>query len=245
MECKDLLGLFSDFYDNTLSAYKREAVSKHLLTCKRCSLKYKTFKEAVSYIKTVPDEILPESFYSGLDRKLEEAGKPFYLRFQPYLTFKNAAVGAFGVVFGLILGVLGNSMLIRAVPLSPSFVQVEPGKSGYTAAEKEKNTGRIIMRTGNVFKASYDLDRIVNRFDNAGMDSMAVVPELKQDPAIRALHKRYIITVNAGQYENLVKELNGLGYVMKLPDKKELADLKKLKPSDQIKLELDITEDGK
>ncbi|MFH1075058.1 MAG: zf-HC2 domain-containing protein [Candidatus Firestonebacteria bacterium] len=240
MECKDLPGLFSDYYDGALSAFKRETVIKHLLSCKRCSLKYKTYCEALAYIKTVPDERLPEEFYTGLDRKLEEAGKPFFMKLQAFLTMKNVSVGVLGVIFGLIVGVYINYSLIIKTPPLGDVVQTSSGK-----AEKEKNTGRIIMRTGNAYKASYDLDRFVNGFDNAGLEAVTAGAGSKQEPIMRVLHKKYIITVNAGQYENLVKQLNGLGYIMKLPDKKELAAIKKLKAADQIKFELDITEDGK
>ncbi|OGF45369.1 MAG: hypothetical protein A2452_04180 [Candidatus Firestonebacteria bacterium RIFOXYC2_FULL_39_67] len=240
MECKELTGLFSDYYDNTLSVFKRETVAKHLLSCKKCNLRYKTFYEALAYIKQVPDEQLPEEFYTGLDRKLDETVSPFYIKFQSYLTMRNASVGVLGLVFGLIFGVyMSNSSTLKAVPSGAAL------QTSFAAKEKEKSPGRIIMRTGNVYKAGYGLDGLVNRPDSTGFEFMNMGLESKQEPLIRVLHKKYIITVNVSQYENLIKQLNTLGYVLKLPDKKELIDFKKLKPTDQIKLELDISEDGK
>jgi len=242
MECKELSGYFSEYYDNTLSAFKKERVTKHLLTCKKCALLYKTYREALAYIKTVPDEVLPEEFYRGLEKRLDEAAVPFYLKLKGYLTLKNISVGTLGVIFGLFLGV---------VLIGPMDVKNSAGKTGQTVsikdggsvpAEKEKTAGRMVMRTANVYQASYELGRLVNRFDNAGLE---VLPGGQEDPFRSVVHKKYSITVNAGKYEALVKELNALGYLMKLPDKKELAELKKLKVTDQIKLELDITEDGK
>ena len=241
MECRDVTGLFSDYYDGTLSAYKKEAVAKHLLTCKKCGLQYKTYRDALTYIKAVPDEQLPEEFYAGLDRKLEAAGKPWFYKVQMYLNMRGVTAGVLGVVIGLLAGVFVSSSLSIKSLAPGRGVETVSNKAVIAPAEKEKNTGRLMMRTGNVYKASYDLGRLVNRFDNAGLE--AVEPAV--DPSMPVIHKKYIITVNAGQYDDLVKQLNGMGYVMKLPDKKELAEIKKLKATDQIKFELEITQDGK
>jgi len=235
MECKDLSELLSDYYDNTLSAFNKETVTKHLLSCKKCNLKYRTYCEALVYLKAVPDEELPGEFYAGLDKKINEVEQPFYLKYLPYLTLKNASVGVLGLLFGLVIGVYFSGSLTVKTP------RVFPEQTVSAPVETEKSTGRIMMRTGNVYKAGFELDKLVNRYDNAGLEAVSA----GQEPVMRVLNKKYIITVNAGQYDNLVKELNALGYVMKLPNKKELAEIKTLKPTDQIKFELDITEDGK
>lgn len=248
MECKDLKELLFDYYDGSLSSFKKEAVVKHLLSCKRCDLAYSTLKEALNYIKSVPDEELPGEFYSGLDKILDEACTPFYKKYRTFLNLRNMAAGTLGVLAGVIIGVFVSSYS------SDKDLMLSFGSAGQTAEDKvkssslagKKTANKMVMKTADIYKASYDLDRIVGGFEGTATES--VLSRLPENPSARnapVLHKKYIITVNAGQYENLIKQLNGLGYIMKLPDKKELAELKKLTPRDNIKFELDITEDGK
>jgi len=105
MECKEVRELFFEYREGALSALKKESVAKHLLACKDCAREYKTMSEALSYIKCVPDEQIPESFYRGLEKKIEQAETPFYARFAAYLTLQNTAMAVSGIFAGLVLGI--------------------------------------------------------------------------------------------------------------------------------------------
>ena len=239
MECRNIREFLGQYRDGTLSALKAEGVRKHLEGCKRCALEYRTLCEALDYLRSVPDEELPAGFYEGLDRKLEQELMPWYKKAALLLNLWNIGVAVGGILVGVIAGISFSNTLAIVSPANQVKQEIKENKVKYAAMEKDKDTSRIVMRTGNIYQAGYDIDRIVSRYEGAGSTSD---PVLSANQGMKILRKKYIITVFASQYENLVKELNGMGYMIKLPDKKEMAELKKLKSTDQVKLELDITE---
>ncbi len=51
MKCKEVIALFSEFYDYELSKEISLDLKKHLSTCKECKTEYEIFKKGVYLIK--------------------------------------------------------------------------------------------------------------------------------------------------------------------------------------------------
>lgn len=239
MECREIRELFFDHLEGSLSSIKKETVAKHLLSCRACGREYRILSEALAYLKNVPEETIPEGFYLGLEKKLDKAETPVFRKIAAFMSLPNTAVASFGVLAGLLLGFFLSNYLSGG-SLIPGAHSV--GKQ-YAAIPIVNDTGRTVIRAGNIKQAGYDIDSVLSRYE--GGSSTLVVPkapaELENQSSMN-MSKKYIITVSAGQYEDVVKELNRMGYIMKLPGKAEMAEIKKLKPTDLVKFEMEITQ---
>ncbi|UCC40768.1 MAG: zf-HC2 domain-containing protein [Candidatus Aminicenantes bacterium] len=51
MKCKEVMTLFSEYYDNELIQEISSEVKKHLSICEGCKSEYETFKKGVQLIK--------------------------------------------------------------------------------------------------------------------------------------------------------------------------------------------------
>jgi len=243
MECKEIRELFFEYREGELSALKKERIVKHLLLCGECAREFRDLLSSFRYLKSVPEEKLPESFYPGLEKKLGGLRKPFFGRFKVYLNFQNTSVTAVGVIVGLLTGIFISNYLpgVSLVPLAQVNKPIVQNKIETKTAEKEKTPGGLLLRAGNISRAGFDPGNSVSSFEGSSGGLIDPGLSLGGQSALK-LSKKYTVTVAAGKYEEAVKELNRLGYIMKLPGKKELAAIKNLKASDIVTLELEIAE---
>ena len=194
MKCNEVKILLSELMDGELSAGVKESVNIHLKKCGACAATFALLRRTAEELKTIPDEEVPEQFYSGLDRKLASAERPLLLRFAGIFTPSNIAVLASGLIAGAFIGAL----------LVGSYLNT--GRSIMTGAAKQGER-KIVLSTGDLAAAGAKIAELKKKYETTGV-SAAV-----QEKGDLILPKKYLVVLDEGRYDDFLNELHNVGAV--------------------------------
>jgi len=74
MQCTEVLPLFTDFADNTLSREEMHALTDHLFGCPTCALEWREFKQTIGLVHNLDTQAPPVDLLPGILAKLGKKG---------------------------------------------------------------------------------------------------------------------------------------------------------------------------
>jgi Putative zinc-finger len=184
-----------DYLEGSVDAAARRRITEHLDTCKRCREEMETIAPAVSELKTMPEETVPQTYFAGFLPRVHESlqkkreKKPLW---NPRAVYVTVPVLSFVVLFFLLL----NVPVLERKPnlhetIRPLIVDLSPDDIAEVMGSRLH--GEVLNETEN--------PAVYNTMMRKQYNAAKVVKDALDD-------KSMSLSLNENDYQGVIESLN-------------------------------------
>ncbi|MFA7384195.1 MAG: zf-HC2 domain-containing protein [Desulfurivibrionaceae bacterium] len=157
MQCTEVLPLFTELTDNTLSREELHALNDHLQGCPACALEWREFQQTLSLVSSLETQAPPADLLPGIQAKLAKQG--IFARAWRLVEALNfsLSIPAAAAIFSVAM--LGG-FLLKTSPLEqPAIFQALSSRNGAALPQREISPGRPVIANPAMFAVSHNDER--------------------------------------------------------------------------------------